>query len=452
MLAMIKYMNLANYYYKSPPKPERIMKVTPFKRASREPINGDIEFGPYRLTKDGELHCPGDKRVQLAARLACVLYELAAYDGASVSRLDLIDRCWPDEAIGEDSLTRAIADLRKIFRAHSGDCIETVYGLGYRLNTEQTDHEIRAKLSFCQEAWHRLYHRQRSTLDSAENLFTQVVSKDEEYLPAWLGLAETQIHRMQLGYTTTLAAAPKALQALDRALDLDSSSAAALAFKGLLLTWAEWDFAGAEELLHRACKLEPNAFIPNQARAWHELAMGRYELAEHYSRVASALDPMYMTARAGISFARMYLGDSGSALDAAREMVRVDAHGPVSLCLAAIFEAALGEPSKALSMAEGGFKLLPESPVAGAILAYARARAGLVDEARALLEAETKRGSLIGSETMASPAWMELGETGCALTALESGFATRCTWLLQMLGDPRIEALDSEPLRAIIFK
>jgi len=428
------------------------MKMIRSLHKHRSQRDGEIEFGPYRLTRDGELHCPGHKSARLSARLACILYELAASKDAAISRVDLMERCWPNEAVGEDSLTRAIADLRKIFRAHGTDCIETIYGLGYRLNTGQTDRDIRETLSFCQEAWHRVYQRQRATLDSAEHLFTQAVSKDEEYLPAWLGLAETQIHRMQLGYTTTMASAPQALNAIERAFDLDPSSAAALAFKGLLLTWAEWDFAGAEELLNRACKLEPNAFIPNQARAWHELAMGRYELAEHYSMVASAAEPMYMTARAGISFARMYLGDSASALEVAREMVRVDAHGPVSLCLAAIFEAALGEPSEALSMAERGFELLPESPVAGAILAYALAREGLVEKARALLEAETEGGSSIGSETMASPAWMELGETEYALKALESGFATRCTWLLTMLGDPRLKALNSEPLKAIIFK
>ncbi len=428
------------------------MKMTRSLHKRTSQLDGEIEFGPYRLTQDGGLHCPGNKRTQLSARLALLLYELAGSKGAAISRLDLIERCWPDEEVGEDSLTRAIADLRKIFRAHGEDCIETIYGLGYRLNTGQTDLAIRETLSFCQEAWHRVYQRRRATLDSAEDLFTQVVSKDAEYFPAWLGLAETQIHRMQLGYTTTMASAPQALKALDRALELDSSSADALAFKGLLLTWAEWDFANAEELLNRACKLAPNAYIPSQARAWHELAMGRYELAERYSRVASAAEPLSMTARAGISFARMYLGDSRLALDVAREMVRVDAHGPVSLCLAAVFEAALGEPSKALSMAERGFKLLPESPVAGAILAYAQAREGLLEKARALLEAETESGSLIGSQTMATLAWMELGETDCALMALKSGFATRCTWLLPLLDDPRIEALNSEPLRALIFK
>lgn len=412
----------------------------------------EIGFGPYRLTADGQLSCPDNTRIQLSPRLACILFELAAKNGAAVSRLDLAQQCWTDDAISEDNLTRAIADLRKIFRAHGEDCIETVYGLGYRLNTGQSDIDTRETVSFCQEAWYRAYQRQRATLDSAENLFTQVVDKHEEYLPAWLGLAETQIQRMQLCYSTAMESAPKAREALDHALALDPACADALALKGLLLTWAEWDFAGAGEILGRACELDPDAYMPNQATAWHELAVGKLESAEHHFKVASVARPLSMTAQAGRAFARMYFGDTMSALNVAREMVRIDPHGAVSQGLAAIFEAALSAPTEAVSMAEQSFQLLPESPVSGAILAYALARAGRAEEAKALLESETTGGFLIGTNTMASPAWVELGENRLALAALESGFATRCTWLLTMLNDPRLDSLDCEPLRAAIYK
>ena len=37
-------------------------------------------------------------------------------------------------------------------------------------------------------------------------------------------------------------------------------------------------------------------------------------------------------------------------------------------------------------------------------------------------------------------------------SALESGFETRCTWLLPMLNDPRIGCLDCKPLKDTIFK
>lgn len=405
------------------------------------------EFGAFLLDEDGYLHCPDGARIHLASRLAGILSEIAAANGATVSRLHLLERCWPDAEMQEDNLTRAVADLRRIFRVHGGDCIETVYGSGYRLNIGQPDHGSRETLSFCQEAWHRVYQRQRASLDSAEGLFTQAITRDERNLQGWLGLAETQIHRMQLGYAGTLDAAPQALEALDRALDLDSSNADVLAFKGLLLSWAEWDFPRAEELLERSCQLRPDDYIPAHARAWHELALGRYNLAESYARIASTANPLSMTARAVMAFARTYMGDSGTALDIAREMIRVDPYGPVSLCLATLFETDTGEPSEAVSMASRGFSLLRDSPVAGAILAYALARAGRTRKARGLLESQAKNGWRIGSNTIASTAWVELGENDLAIAALESGFSAHCPWLLTMLNNPRFEHLDCKPLK-----
>ena len=428
------------------------MKMMRTSRKNQGEVKGEIEFGPYRLANDGVLHCPDGARTQLSARLACILYELAASKGGAVSRIDLIERCWPVDPVGEDNLTRAIADLRKIFRAHGEDCIETIYGLGYRLNIGQRGPDTRETLAFCQEAWHRVYQRQRATLDSAENLFTQAVEKDETHLPAWLGLAETHIHRMQLGYTTTLESAPSAAGAIDRTLDLEPACADALALRGLLLTWADWDFAGAEEVLAKACERDPNAYRPNQTMAWHLLARGELESAERHFRVALAARPLAGMARAGWAFARMYMGDTATALNVAREMVETDPHGAVSMGLGAIFEAALGDPARAVSMAEQSFEMLPDSPVAGAVLAYALAREGLAEQARALLESQTSAGFVIGSNTMASVTWVELGENARALAALESGFATRCTWLLTVLNDPRCKAINCELLKKAVYK
>jgi len=419
---------------------------------SRTSLHGDIEFEPYLLTKDGDLFCPNGARIQLPNRLRCILFEIAAKNGATVSRADLIERFWPDESIGEDSLTRAIADLRKIFRANGGNCIETVYSLGYRLNTGQPVQEIREAIAICQEARQRVNQRLKFTLDSAEDLFSKVVEKDKTYIPAWLGLAEAQIHRMQAGYAPTMESAQQDWLFLDRVLDLDPNCADALALKGILLTWADWDFAAAEATLKRACDLDPNAYLPNQTTAWHKLALGKLKSAERHAKAAIAARPMSATAQTIWAYSLMQKGDHQTALSVAREMARKDSRGAVSLGLAAMFEAALGSAAEAVAMAKYSFELLPYSPVAGAILAYALARDGLLENAWTLLESETSDELPIGLNTMASPAWVELGENDLALAALESGFETRCTWLLPMLNDPRVACLNCEQLKASIFK
>lgn len=440
----------SKYCSKNRRNPERIMNMRRDLNENSGPRTDEIEFGRYRLTQDGGLAFPDGKRVQLSARLACILCELAASKGAAVSRLDLMERCWPSEKSSEDNLTRAIADLRKIFRANGGDCIETVYGLGYRLNTGQPDQQDQKVLSFCQEAWHRVYQRQLASLESAEFLFAEAESSGKGYLPARLGIAETQIHRMQLGYSTTMECAPKAGAAIDSALELDPACADALAMKGLLLTWAEWDFVGAEECLREARKRDPNAFIPMQATAWHRLALAKFELADQFFMAASAARHLSMTAWAGRALVHLYRGDARSALRFAQRMVRIDPHGGVSLGMAANIEAAVGDSARAVSMAKQGFEALPDSPVAGAILAYTLAREGLREEARTLLDSQTGNGVVIGLYTLASLAWLELGEPRSAYAALESGFATRCTWLLPMLHDPRLESLNCESMKKTI--
>ena len=413
---------------------------------------GDIEFAPYRLTEDGELYCPDDRRIQLPQRLASVLFELAARNGAAVSRLELIERCWQSHEVGEDSLTRAIADLRKIFRAHGGDCIETVYGTGYRLNTGLSDQDEREKIAFCEEAGSRVSQRRQTTLRSAEQLYNEALAKDEDFLPALLGLAVAQIHSIQLGYTTTVESAPRAVELIDHVLDLDPKCVDALSWKGLLHGYACWDFAAAETLLRTAYALRPDAYMPNEATAWHKLAVGDFEGAERHFKAAILARPLSAMARAGSAFAHFFQGDADAALAVARELAHLDPLGAVSLGLAAIFEAASGTPATAVDMAERSFELLPESPTCGAILACALARAGGAKKARALLESRTTGGLAIGTHTLASLAWVELGEDDLAFKALESGFATRCTWLLPVLNDPRLEGLDTHALKAAIFK
>ena len=413
--------------------------------------HSDTVFGAWRLSRDASLRCPDGARVQLPPRLATLLDILARNPGVAVSRPDLIERCWPDVSIGEESLSRAMADLRKIFRAHGEDLVETVYGLGYRLNVARPESQPQETKAFCQEAWLRVYQRRMATLESAEDLFNRVIAREADYVPAWLGLAEAQIHRMQLGYSTTLESAPRAHQALDQALALDSALADALALKGILLTWAEWDFDAAGDCLRKSLRLDSDGYRSNQAMGWHQLALGEFVSAESHFRIATAAKPSSMTSRAGQAFCRSFQGDADLALALAREMHHIDAYGSISSGLAAIFEAALGEPGESVAMAERGFAQLPESPAAGAILAYALARDQDGEKARSVLASRTPAGLSIGAHTLASLAWLELREPELALSALEAGFAQRCTWLLPMLWDPRFEALDLEPLRKDVF-
>jgi len=79
-------------------------------------LSKDIDLGSCHLSADGLLNFPSHRSVHLPSRLARPLVSLCAARGQAVSKEDLIEACWPEADVGEESLARAIADLRKIFR------------------------------------------------------------------------------------------------------------------------------------------------------------------------------------------------------------------------------------------------------------------------------------------------------------------------------------------------
>ncbi len=68
-------------------------------------------------------------------RMMQVLVAMAEAPGRLVTRDDLLARCWSGAVVGDDSLNRAIAGLRRALSAAAGDMlrVETVPGSGYAL-------------------------------------------------------------------------------------------------------------------------------------------------------------------------------------------------------------------------------------------------------------------------------------------------------------------------------
>ena len=76
-----------------------------------------------------------DGEVRLEPRVMLVLVRLATVPGEVVSRDTLLDEVWEGTFVGEESLTRAISDLRRAFGddARNPAYIETIRQKGYRL-------------------------------------------------------------------------------------------------------------------------------------------------------------------------------------------------------------------------------------------------------------------------------------------------------------------------------
>lgn len=75
-----------------------------------------------------------DQQQTVEPRLIKLLCMLAAEAGQVVDRQRLIDALWPRVIVNDNSLNRAVSDLRKALQGHSHSWIQTIPKRGYRLN------------------------------------------------------------------------------------------------------------------------------------------------------------------------------------------------------------------------------------------------------------------------------------------------------------------------------
>jgi TolB-like protein len=85
-----------------------------------------------------------------------------------------------------------------------------------------------------------------SDFDAAQRFFDLALEKDSSYAPAYEGLTWVWMARQQMGFAPLSEAGPKAKAMALQALALDDNSAGAHEALATVMTWAEWDWAGAE--------------------------------------------------------------------------------------------------------------------------------------------------------------------------------------------------------------
>jgi len=103
-------------------------------------MNSAVPFrlGDWLVQPDLNRVTGPDGEVRLEPRVMLVLVRLAVLPGEVVSRDTLLDEVWEGTFVGEESLTRAISDLRRAFGddARNPAYIETIRQKGYRLVAE----------------------------------------------------------------------------------------------------------------------------------------------------------------------------------------------------------------------------------------------------------------------------------------------------------------------------
>ena len=291
-----------------------------------------LDFGPFRidlktyaLTRDGVT-------VPLSPRLVQVLACLAEARGALVTRDQLLERFWPDVIVADNTLTRAIADIRIAL----GDSpaapayIQTMARRGYRFVAPVADATVPPQAGPAgavpvSEAMAGLepflaWERGRAALESlsvaalplAVEAFSRAVAGAPHYAAGYAGLANAHLFRFEatrVDDVPDVAALASALAAATRATELDPTLGEGWAALGHALACAGRG-ERARAAVRQALTLEPRNWRHHYrlaASSWGEDRLRSVERAEALLPGfpwARTLAAMVLIARQSFEFAR----------------------------------------------------------------------------------------------------------------------------------------------------
>jgi TolB-like protein/DNA-binding winged helix-turn-helix (wHTH) protein/tetratricopeptide (TPR) repeat protein len=133
--------------------------------------------------------------------------------------------------------------------------------------------------------------RTRDGLLKGAQFFEAAIQKDQNYAPAYAGLADSYLV-LGTGFIPAAEAYPKARAAAQKAIQIDEANAEAHASLGLLKTEDENDHASAEQELRRAIQLNPNYVQAHDWLAYLLIRTGHATQAVPETELSVRLNPL----------------------------------------------------------------------------------------------------------------------------------------------------------------
>lgn len=276
-------------------------------------------------------------------------------------------------------------------------------------------------------------------------LFTMALDIDPRFALAWSGMADAYV---QLGYGSVLApsdAFPKAREAANRAVALDSTMAEPHATLAFVKMYYDWNWKGAESEFNRALQLNPSYAT---AHEWYGLflaAMGRFDEARVHEHRAQELDPLSTAIGGTAAWVTYYSGRNEAAARELDIVLRQDSAFALAHFYRGRVYEAMGDNGNALSQYESTGPLRASVPtIAAKGHVYGKLRR--IHEANAVL---SRLDSLSHKQYVTAYGvalvYAGLGQRDSAFSWLERGLQERTHWLVWLNRDPRWQSIRGDP-------
>lgn len=274
--------------------------------------------------------------------------------------------------------------------------------------------------------------------------FSRAVEIDSGYAPAYAGIADAYTELTFFSFSTE-DVRPKAIEAANKALQLDDTLGEAHNSLALIKMYFDWDYAAAETEFKRALSLNPGSASAHMWYGWYLALMRRFEDSLGVQQRARELDPLSPPNNNAIGVNYHWSRQPERAIVQFLDVLELNPNYPIAQSFLAEAHVQTGDLDAALDIV---VKMQPEAmdPQALSVAAFIYATAG--DRERAF---ETTREFAKRSDGEHVPAiisayvYSGLRENDQAFAFLEKACDERSPWLPFLNVDVKLDPLCSDP-------
>jgi TolB-like protein/Tfp pilus assembly protein PilF len=170
------------------------------------------------------------------------------------------------------------------------------------------------------------YWRKFTQHDSGVALqyFEQAIEKDPKFALAYVGICFIWIQRGTYSFASPAEAIPKAMAALTKALELDSTRAEVYFSLANNKTYMEWDWEGSESSFKKALALNPNYADAHYGYSSFLIIVGRMKEAIEQGELALKLDPLNPIGKASYGLTLLFARRYDDAIKIFQEVLQMD--------------------------------------------------------------------------------------------------------------------------------
>ncbi|HJR11039.1 MAG TPA: TIR domain-containing protein [Rhodanobacteraceae bacterium] len=277
--------------------------------------------------------------------------------------------------------------------------------------------------------------------------FKQAIDRDPNYARARAGLADcyTCLGAWESGVVPPLEAMPLALQAADKALELDSRLVEAHTSLAYRTTNYEWDWDKAEARFKHVFDLNPNYAVCHHWYSHLLVALGRTKESLKESKRCLELDPLDHLTNAHLAWHHLFSRQFEEAIE---QCVKTDELNPGTFIVryfSGLAEEQLGHVDRAVEALQMAVKLCGGVTYPTAGLGHLYGRCGKAAEARAIydeLGARAKQGYVPAYDF--AIVCIGLGWKDQAFEYLSKAYDERSGWMTYLKGDARLDPLRND--------